>query len=164
MPQHARGSIVGAHLDGLREAWGSDASHCQHLVRARRAEPKDDLGLAPKSDLALGLVRAVIGAAGGAGGASTSDRLAAAERLALLRSSQLLKLEQRIAQMEADGGVARPSFSSEARPGGGRAPPLGPGRVVRSTNALLSLLASHAMVALAAALAGAVFADQLIGA
>jgi hypothetical protein len=150
LPQHARALQVRAHLDSLRDAWGSDARHCQHMLRCSRStEPSS-------GSTARELVRAVAGGSG----LSTRDRLAAAERLALLRSTQLLKAEQRIAQLEHTGGRGsthgiQPFSPVLTRNAGGR--------VVRSRNAKLSLAGSHALVALAALIMGALYADFLIG-
>lgn len=148
LPQHARALQVRAHLDSLRHEWGSDARHCQHMLRtSRSSEPST-------GSTARELVRAVAGASG----VSTRERLAAAERLALLRSTQLLKAEQRIAQLEL-GGASTPGAHSFS-PVRTRDPG---GRVVRSMNAKLSLAGSHALVALAALIMGALYADVLIG-
>lgn len=152
LPPNARASQVTEHLDSLRHAWGSDSRHCQHMLRTtRRTEPGPDDG-------ARGLVGTVVGAHRDA---SLRARLAAAERLALLRSSQWLKAEQRIAQLESEGTGAPSAPARSLSP----VHPRGPGgRVVRSTNAVISLAVTHVLVALAAVAVGATFSDTLIGA
>ena len=176
LPQNCRGVQVSTHLDSLRDAWGSDARHCQHLLRATRG------AASAEADTASSLIRTVTG------GGGARERLAAAERLALLRSvellraeEELLKAQERISALEegggGDGGGGGGDGDGDGDGGGGggaasKAPreaqpqrkSSGPsGRVVRSTGSVLALVASHLVVGAAAALAGAVYADAIIG-
>ena len=151
LPQNLRSLQVREHLDGLRDRWGSDSRHCQHMLRtSRNKEPSS------KSS-ALELARAVTGGSG----ISLRERLAAAERLAILRSTQLLKAEQRIVQLESEGATSLGSLGHAFVQTHGNEPG---GRIVRSLNAKLSLLLSHTLVGLAALITGALYSDILIGA
>lgn len=154
VPPHSSAAMVGRALDALRDEWGADSTRAFHTLVCRHA---GDASATAEAML-------LNGQSDDSSTSALRARLAATERLALLKSTELLRAEQRLAELDAlgaNGGQGGPTRT----PGGGSAKfSAVPAGIVPGAAAPMRLLASYIAVAGVALACGVLYADALVGA
>ncbi len=153
VPPHSSAATVGRTLDALRDDWGADSTRAFHTLVCRQA---GDASATAEAML-------LNGQSDDSSTSALRARLAATERLALLKSTELLRAEQRLAELDALGASGQ--GGSTRTPGGGSAKLSAvPTGIVLRAAAPMRLLASYIAVAGVALACGVLYADALVGA
>ena len=146
LPRHISPPLISQHLADVREDWGASSKLAVHLLSCKWADASE---LQSEVGAIMRMMTSLDGDT-----SSLRARLVAVERLAILKSTQLLQAEERIAYLERRVGTSEPvanhaKLSTPPMISGGRyGPPV--------------QFLSFVLVCLISAFIGAVHSDALI--